>query len=265
MLDKQIELLENEKNIQEQEIQNEEIKLDNIIEIELQNLKQKYNNKLNVNEYLEKAENNNINILINDKQEALNKNKMDLQAINIQEKNISNKLEEMVNLQEEHDELEEKLEELEKRNNEINLTKEFLTKAYINMKNNITPKFTENLSKNISEISNGKYTKVAVNEDKGLIIENEHGDYVPAELLSIGTIDQLYLSLRLSMIDELSKEKMPVILDEAFAYYDEERLQNILGFLSNALNEHQVIIFTCTEREKNVLDKLGIEYNLVEL
>ena len=265
VLDKQIELLENEKNIQEQEIQNEEIKLDNIIEIELQNLKQKYNNKLNVNEYLEKAENNNINILINDKQEALNKNKMDLQAINIQEKNISNKLEEMVNLQEEHDELEEKLEELEKRNNEINLTKEFLTKAYINMKNNITPKFTENLSKNISEISNGKYTKVAVNEDKGLIIENEHGDYVPAELLSIGTIDQLYLSLRLSMIDELSKEKMPVILDEAFAYYDEERLQNILGFLSNALNEHQVIIFTCTEREKNVLDKLGIEYNLVEL
>lgn len=265
VLDKQIELLENEKNIQEQEIQNEEIKLDNLIEIELQNLKQKYSNKLNVNEYLEKAENNNINILINEKQEKLNKNKMDLQTINFQETNISNKLEEMVNLQEEYEELKERLEELEKRNNEINLTKEFLTKAYINMKNNITPKFTENLSKNISEISNGKYTKVAVNEDKGLIIENEHGEYISAELLSIGTIDQLYLSLRLSMINELSKEKMPIILDETFAYYDEERLKNILKFLSNTLNEHQVIIFTCTQREKSMLDKLGIKYNLVEL
>lgn len=265
VLDKQIDLLENEKNIQEQEIQNEEIKLDNIIEIELQNLKQTYNNKLNVNEYLEKAENNNINILINEKQEKLNKNKMDLQTINFQETNISNKLEEMVNLQEEYEELKERLEELEKRNNEINITKEFLTKAYINMKNNITPKFTENLSKNISEISNGKYTKVAVNEDKGLIIENEHGEYISAELLSIGTIDQLYLSLRLSMINELSKEKMPIILDETFAYYDEERLKNILKFLSNTLNEHQVIIFTCTQREKSMLDKLGIKYNLVEL
>ena len=212
-----------------------------------------------------KQQNNNINILINEKQEKLNKNKMDLQTINFQETNISNKLEEMVNLQEEYEELKERLEELEKRNNEINITKEFLTKAYINMKNNITPKFTENLSKNISEISNGKYTKVAVNEDKGLIIENEHGEYISAELLSIGTIDQLYLSLRLSMINELSKEKMPIILDETFAYYDEERLKNILKFLSNTLNEHQVIIFTCTQREKSMLDKLGIKYNLVEL
>ena len=58
---------------------------------------------------------------------------------------------------------------------------------------------------------------------------------------------------------------MPIMLDEAFAYYDDERLENILKFLNDNMNEHQVIIFTCTQREKRVLDKLNMEYNLVEL
>ena len=171
----------------------------------------------------------------------------------------------MVNLKEEYDKLKEQLEDLEKRNNTINLAKEFLTRAYINMKNNVTPKFTDNLSYNISEITQGKYNKVSINDEKGLIVENEYGEYVPVEMLSIGTIDQLYLSLRLSMIDDLSNEKMPIILDEAFAYYDDERLKNILIFLSNNAKEHQVIIFTCTKREQEILNKLNIEYNLVEM
>ena len=265
LLDKQIELLQEEKNNQEKEIEKEQIELDNKIELNLEKIKLDFKNKLDVNKYIEETENNNINNLINKKQEEVNKSKMDLQAIKIQEENISNKIEDMVNLKEEYDELEEQLQELEKRNSAINLTKEILTKAYINMKNNITPKFTQNLSYNISKISEGKYTKVGINDDKGLIVENEFGEYIPAELLSVGTIDQLYLSLRLSMIDDMSKEKMPIMLDEAFAYYDDERLENILKFLNDNMNEHQVIIFTCTQREKRVLDKLNMEYNLVEL
>ena len=133
------------------------------------------------------------------------------------------------------------------------------------MKKSITPKFTENLSNNISSISNNKYNKVSLNEENGLIIENEKGEYIPAERLSVGTIDQLYLSLRLSMIDEISEEKMPIMLDEAFAYYDEERLENILKYLINKTDKNQVIIFTCTLREQKILDKLGVSYNLVEL
>ncbi len=265
LIDKQIELLEEEKNKQEKEIENEQIELDNKIEIELEKIKQDFKNKLDVNKYLEEIENNNINYLISKKQDELNKNKLELQAISIQEESISKKLEEMVSLKEEYDELEERSHELEKRNSAINLTKEILTKAYENMKNNITPKFTQNLSYNISKISEGKYTKVGINDEKGLIVENEYGEYIPAELLSVGTIDQLYLSLRLSMIDDMSSEKMPIMLDEAFAYYDDERLENILKFLSDNMEGHQVVIFTCTKREKSSLDKLGLEYNWVEL
>ena len=133
------------------------------------------------------------------------------------------------------------------------------------MKNSITPKFTKNLSNTVEKISNGKYNKVSINDEQGLIVENQYGDYISAERLSTGTVDQLYLSLRLSMAEEISEEKMPVILDEAFAYYDETRLENILKFLSDELGNHQLIIFTCTNREKNILDKIDVSYNLVEL
>lgn len=58
---------------------------------------------------------------------------------------------------------------------------------------------------------------------------------------------------------------MPIILDEAFAYYDEERLNNILKYLSEEFRENQIIIFTCTDREINGLNKENIEYNLIKL
>ena len=121
------------------------------------------------------------------------------------------------------------------------------------------------LGRYFSRFDESPTNKVSINDEKGLIVENEYGEYIPVELLSIGTIDQLYLSLRLSMIDDLSNEKMPIILDEAFAYYDDERLKNILIFLSNNAKEHQIIIFTCTKREQEILNKLNIEYNLVEM
>ena len=91
------------------------------------------------------------------------------------------------------------------------------------------------------------------------------GNYIPVSKLSIGTIDQLYLSLRLSMAEELSSERLPIILDEAFAYYDEQRLKNILTFISEKYKEHQIIIFTCTDREEKILEKLNIISNYIEL
>lgn len=99
----------------------------------------------------------------------------------------------------------------------------------------------------------------------GLIVELENGNYIPASRLSIGTIDQLYLSLRLAMAEDLSEEKMPIILDEAFAYYDEERLKNILKYIDQRFYEHQIILLTCTNREKEILEKEKIKFHYIEM
>ena len=67
------------------------------------------------------------------------------------------------------------------------------------------------------------------------------------------------------MVKELTQEIMPIILDEAFAYYDDERLENILKYINTEFSNSQIIIFTCTNREKDILNKLKIHYNNIEL
>ena len=74
----------------------------------------------------------------------------------------------------------------------------------------------------------------------------------------------MYLSLRLSAIREVSKEKMPIILDETFAYFDNERLSSILKYIKSNYN-NQVIIFACSNREVECLESLKIDYNLINL
>ena len=147
----------------------------------------------------------------------------------------------------------------------IELTKKLLGNAYERMKNSVSPIFTEKLSKNIAKITKNKYTNLYFSDDQGLTIELDNGNYIPADRLSIGTIDQLYLSLRLAMLDEISNEKVPIILDEAFAYFDNDRLKNILIYLTSEFKDRQIIILTCTKREKEILDREKIKYNEVIL
>ena len=190
---------------------------------------------------------------------------LSLNSLEYEQKDRTEKTEQLIELKEEYESLEEQLSELEEKNKHILLAKELLEKSYDKMKNNITPKFTQNLSDIMKEISNDKYKKLTINDENGLMVELENGEYIPADRLSVGTIDQIYLSLRLSMLDEISKEKMPILLDEAFAYFDDERLKNSLVFLLKHAKEHQIILFTCTKREKEILEQLEIPYNWVEI
>ena len=253
LINTKIELLEKEKEVIEEEIKTEE----NELKAEKEHIKNKYNIEL----YDIENSKNDLEQITNE----INEGKIKLNTLEIEEKGISSQLEELITLQEEHENLSEQLKEIEQKNYEINLAKEFLEKAYEKMKTIITPKFTENLSQTIKNITNDKYSKVNINDENGLIIEMQNGEYVSAEKLSIGTIDQLYLSLRMSMVEEISKEKMPIILDEAFAYYDDERLENILKYLIERFNNHQLIIFTCTNRKKEILNKLNYKFNNIEL
>lgn len=250
------------------------------LEKELNNLKNNYNLKINLekekikNKYINKLNNYKINNLINSEninyeiekiQKEINDRKIKLHELEIDKENIEPKLDNLSKIEEELVNNNEEKVNLKKLEQSMNLAKEILNKAYEEMKNTVTPKFTENLSTNISKITDGKYKHVNVYDENGMVVELENGNYVEASRLSVGTIDQLYLSLRLSMIDDLSEEKMPIILDEAFAYFDTERLKNILKYLSEEYNNRQIIILTCTEREKEIFEEENIEYNLINL
>ena len=205
------------------------------------------------------------NITVQDIDADLANSKVKLKGLEIEEKNILPQLDCMVELEERQEALKQEYAELKEKEEIINIAIENLEDAYEEMKTTITPKFTSRLSKTAAKITDGKYNKVTISDTSAMIMENEKGDYIELDRLSNGTIDELYLSLRLSMIDDIAKENMPIILDESFAYFDDERLSNILKYLSEEMKDHQAIIFTCTNRERETLDKLGIKHNLIEM
>ena len=264
-LEQQVEILNNNNLEIDNKLQELKNNLDLKINLEKEKIKNKYLNLIESSKLNELLDLENIDFELRNLQEELNNKNIELHKLELDQKNIEPKLDNLSKIEEELVNNKEKMSTLQKNSLSFILAKQVLENAYINMKNSVTPKFTEELSKNISNITNGKYNNIRFNDEEGLIVEIENGDYIPASKLSVGTIDQLYLSLRLSMIEDLSKESMPIILDETFAYFDDERLENVLKYIDDKFKNHQVILLTCTKREKDILDKNLILYNNCEL
>ena len=75
---------------------------------------------------------------------------------------------------------------------------------------------------------------------------------IPLASLSRGTIEQIYLCIRLAAARLLWRnEKMPLIFDDIFAFYDDERLRKTIALLESL--DQQVIIFSCHTRENRFI------------
>ena len=60
------------------------------------------------------------------------------------------------------------------------------------------------------------------------------------------------------------KKNMPLIFDDSFVSYDDQRLARILSWLSKQGFE-QILIFSCQHREMNLMDRMGLEYHSIYL
>lgn len=119
------------------------------------------------------------------------------------------------------------------------------------------------ISKWISCLTNGAYDSARLDEEGKLKILAEEREVSP-EALSRGTLEQIYLALRLAVGSVLMQEEdMPVFLDEAFAMYDDVRLTETLKAL--AKTKKQIVIFTCQKREESILQQEGIAYHVIKL
>lgn len=158
-------------------------------------------------------------------------------------------------------------EELNNLASSIKLATIELEKAYLEMKKEVIPEVTVELSQLANKITNSSYSKVAFSDETGLTVQLKSGDTKPIDKLSIGTIHQLYLALRLSILKLiLKKEKsVPILIDESFAFYDEERLKSTLEVLSKLAKTNQIIIFSCAKKEIEILNQFNIEFNLIKI
>ena len=119
------------------------------------------------------------------------------------------------------------------------------------------------ISRHMSLFTAGAYDSVRLDEQGQLRILTE-GREVRPELLSRGTLEQIYLALRLAVGKIVTKEEpLPILLDEAFAMYDDDRLAQTLQTISTLQN--QIFLFTCQKREVEMLKKMNLDYNLIEM
>lgn len=262
---KEQEILENliiEKKEEIKKLKNKKEEKNNIHKTEIKN---KYNLSEKIIEDYFACNLEEIKNILEKKENEIKNADLKMHEVEIENKSIMLNLEKSAQIEEDIQEQKERKKELVKLSNAIQIAKQTIEEAYDEMKNKVTPEFTKNLSKSAEQISQKRYKNVKFSDEEGLTVEKENGEYISANCLSTGTIDQMYLSLRLSIASQISKEKIPIILDEAFVYYDNERLKSSMLYLIENYNEYQIIILTCNTREKQALEELNFKYNEIKM
>ncbi len=145
---------------------------------------------------------------------------------------------------------------------------EKISKISDSIKGDFMPLLRNSISDNFSYLTGDRYKRVDIDENMNItVMSEEEGDRkIELENLSGGTLDQLYLSLRLALSNILSgNQNIPLILDDSFIQYDSKRLGKSLEMLSRESERRQVILFTCQEREAELAKSMNIKFNYLKL
>lgn len=116
-------------------------------------------------------------------------------------------------------------------------------------------------------VTDGRYPRLAQHEAGDLIIEDRHGVRLDAGDLSRGTMEQLYLCLRLGLIREFAHQSvaLPLVMDDVFVNFDPERARRVAEAISRFSDDHQVLVFTCHPGTASLLSDVRPGTQVVEL
>lgn len=147
----------------------------------------------------------------------------------------------------------------------IDLAQETMTDLSSSIRDSFGLYLNKEASQYITGITGGIYDSMSIDENLNVFL-NTKTKLVPLENVSSGTMDQVYLALRLAAAKLLqgSGSGFPLIFDDSFTQYDDERLKTALEWLASAYGG-QIIIFTCHRREAQMLRARQVEFQLIEM
>lgn len=116
----------------------------------------------------------------------------------------------------------------------------------------VAPHLAALASEYLKEITDGAYDELLVNRDLQISVripQTKRLGQNPEKVLSKGTVDQIYLALRLALVQMMSRhgERVPMLLDDPFANYDDERLARAMKLLTRVAETNQILLFTCRQ------------------
>jgi hypothetical protein len=103
----------------------------------------------------------------------------------------------------------------------------------------------------LRRLTSGKYTRIWTPlANDILLVDTADGQSLPVQVLSRGTREQLFISLRLALVAAFARRgiHLPMILDDVFVNFDAERTKTAVTVLREfARDGHQLLVFTCHE------------------
>lgn len=130
------------------------------------------------------------------------------------------------------------------------------------------PVLEKKAAKLLAEITDGRFQGVDLQGTELELSVREHTAAPPRSVLSLsgGTLDELYLSLRLAICETIfdETEAVPILLDDVFVNYDDARLARMLAYLKELAKKRQIILFSCHKRETQMLQG-DAEVNCISL
>ena len=153
------------------------------------------------------------------------------------------------NAQKQLDQVTERIARLEETYGALVIAQETLTQAQAQLQRRFAPRITKQAQKMLSQMTDGRYHSLTMGEDFSLQAGAGQEETLHDALWrSDGTMDQLYLALRLAVAEELTPNA-PLILDDALVRFDDQRMEAAVEILREMAETKQIICFTCQGRE----------------
>ncbi len=144
----------------------------------------------------------------------------------------------------------------------ISLAIDTLKDADTEIQRRFSPELGKVASGYMSAVTGGRYADVLINRDFSAMTRiSDDAVSRRAEYLSAGTLDIMYLAVRLAVCELAlpDGEPCPLILDDALVNLDDERLEQAMKLLGEIARERQVILFSCRKNEEKADEKVESE------
>ena len=123
-----------------------------------------------------------------------------------------------------------------------------------------------------AKVTEGRYTRLlpSVADETGreaIRVVSSSGAEMDATYLSRGSVEQLYLCLRLGLAETFSERAaaLPIILDDVLVNFDPGRAASVAEVLAETAERHQVLLLTCHPHLEELVCSAAPETQVVQL
>lgn len=109
------------------------------------------------------------------------------------------------------------------------------------------PEVVKRAGQIFASITGGLYERIAIPAGAAEVVAFRNSEGVPTSKLNRGAQEQLYLALRIALVEQLDEvgEGLPVLMDDIFANFDPAAHAGAVKAVTELARHRQVIFFTC--------------------